>query len=76
MKTAAVARAQQKARISADLDPADLLALILALCQAWFTVAGGMSPNGGSDPWSTRQLAQHRAAVVHAVERITRPTPG
>ncbi|MFJ2729243.1 TetR/AcrR family transcriptional regulator [Streptomyces collinus] len=73
VKTAAVANAQNQALIDDNLDPTDLLALVLALAQAWFTVAGGMGPSGKSDPWSTQQLAQHRAAVVHAVRRITTP---
>ncbi|MFJ7146952.1 hypothetical protein ACIQVT_01940 [Streptomyces sp. NPDC100445] len=73
VKTEAVASAQRQALIDANLEPADLLALVLALTQAWFTVAGGMNPSGGSGLWSEEQLAQHRAAVVHAVRRITAP---
>ncbi|MER7773028.1 TetR family transcriptional regulator [Kitasatospora sp. NPDC096140] len=72
-KNAAVATAQQQGRINADLDPGDLLALVLALSQAWFTAADGMSPTGTSSSWTTQRLAQHRTAVVHAVRRITTP---
>ncbi|MFK0151579.1 TetR family transcriptional regulator [Streptomyces sp. NPDC090499] len=72
-KTAAVATAQQQGRIDPDLGPEDLVALVLALTQAWFTLAGGMSPTSGSDPWSAQRLARHRAAVVDAVRRITAP---
>lgn len=73
VKTTAVANAQDRAQVDDTLDPTDLLALVLALAQAWFTVAGGMGPSGKNNPWSTQQLAQHRAAVVHAVQRITTP---
>ncbi|MEU6235593.1 TetR family transcriptional regulator [Kitasatospora sp. NPDC047058] len=72
-KYAAVATAQQQGRINADLDPADLLALVLALAQAWFTAADGMSGTGGSSSWPTHRLARHRTAVVHAVQRVTAP---
>ncbi|MFJ3791343.1 TetR family transcriptional regulator [Kitasatospora sp. NPDC090091] len=72
-KNAAVVAAQQQGRINADLDPADLLALVLALTQAWFTAADGMSRTGGSGSWPAQRLARHRAAVVHAVQRVTAP---
>ncbi|MEU2622067.1 TetR family transcriptional regulator [Streptomyces sp. NPDC007157] len=72
-KTTAVAAAQEQGRVESELGPEDLVAFVLALTQAWFSLTGGMSPTGGSDPWSTRRLAQHRDAVVDAVRRITTP---
>jgi AcrR family transcriptional regulator len=75
-KTAAVAAAQQDGRIVAADDPTDVLLLTLALAQAWFTTAGGMSPTGTGNPWPPGELARHRAAVVDAVRRITAPTGG
>ncbi|MFJ7072021.1 TetR family transcriptional regulator [Streptomyces sp. NPDC098781] len=74
-KTAGVATAQQQGRVDPALDPADVVALVLALTQAWFTVAEDMTPTDGSHARSTKRLAQHRAAVVEAVRRITAP-PG
>ncbi|MFD7757566.1 TetR family transcriptional regulator [Streptomyces sp. NPDC059757] len=72
-KTTAVAAAQEQGRIEPELGPEDLVAFVLALTQAWFSLTGGMSPTSGSDPWSTRRLARHRDAVVDAVRRITTP---
>ncbi|MFF3322651.1 TetR family transcriptional regulator [Streptomyces sp. NPDC002889] len=72
-KTQAVAVAQRDGRIDPEYDPADVLILTLALAQAWFTIAGGMSPTGTGTPWPPQQLARHRAAVVDAVRRITAP---
>ncbi|MFI5629323.1 TetR family transcriptional regulator [Streptomyces sp. NPDC051664] len=72
-KTTAVAAAQEQGRVEPELGPEDLVAFVLALTQAWFSLTGGMSPTSGSDPWSTRRLARHRDAVVDAVRRITTP---
>ncbi|MGW8797779.1 TetR family transcriptional regulator [Streptomyces sp. NPDC055775] len=72
-KTTAVASAQEQGRVEPELGPEDLVAFVLALTQAWFSLTGGMSPTSGSDPWSTRRLARHRDAVVDAVRRITTP---
>ncbi|MFD9006641.1 TetR family transcriptional regulator [Streptomyces sp. NPDC059582] len=72
-KTTAVAAAQEQGRVEPELGPEDLVAFVLALTQAWFSLTGGLSPASGSDPWSTRRLARHRDAVVDAVRRITTP---
>ncbi|MFF3658797.1 TetR family transcriptional regulator [Streptomyces olivochromogenes] len=72
-KTAGVAAAQEQGRVEPELGPEDLVAFVLALTQAWFSLTGGMSPTSGSDPWSTQRLARHRDAVVDAVRRITTP---
>ncbi|MFF1605964.1 TetR/AcrR family transcriptional regulator [Streptomyces mirabilis] len=72
-KTTAVAAAQEQGRVEPELGPEDLVAFVLALTQAWFSLTGGMSPTSGSDPWSTRRLARHRDAVVDAVRQITTP---
>ncbi|MER5346448.1 TetR family transcriptional regulator [Streptomyces mirabilis] len=72
-KTTAVAAAQEQGRVEPELGPEDLVAFVLALTQAWFSLTGGMSPTSGNDPWSTRRLARHRDAVVDAVRQITTP---
>lgn len=72
-KTTGVAAAQEQGRVEPELGPEDLVAFVLALTQAWFSLTGGMSPTSGSDPWSTQRLARHRDAVVDAVRRITAP---
>ncbi|MDT0467952.1 TetR family transcriptional regulator [Streptomyces gibsoniae] len=70
-KTTAVAAAQEQGRVDAELGPEDLVAFVLALTQAWFSLAGGMSPTSAGAPWPAQRLAQHRAAVVHAVRQLT-----
>ncbi|MEU9545442.1 transcriptional regulator [Streptomyces mirabilis] len=72
-KTTAVAAAQEQGRVEPELGPEDLVAFVLALTQAWFSLTGGMSPTSRSDPWSTQRLARHRDAVVDAVRQITTP---
>lgn len=72
-KTTAVATAQEQGRVDPELGPEDLVAFVLALTQAWFSLTGGMSPTSGSAPWPAQRLIQHRAAVVHAVRQITTP---
>ncbi|MET8410874.1 TetR family transcriptional regulator [Streptomyces sp. NPDC005195] len=72
-KTTAVAAAQERGRVEPGLGPEDLVAFVLALAQAWFSLTGGMSPTSGGTPWSAQRLARHRAAVVDAVGRITTP---
>ncbi|MFF0286200.1 TetR family transcriptional regulator [Streptomyces sp. NPDC005262] len=72
-KITAVAAAQEQGRVEPEFDPEDLVAFVLTLTQAWFSLTGGMSPTSGSDPWSTRRLGRHRDAIVDAVRRITTP---
>lgn len=72
-KTTAVAAAQEQGRVEPELGPEDLVAFVLALTQAWFSLTGGVSPTSGNDPWSTQRLARHRDAVVDAVRQITTP---
>ncbi|MEW2414817.1 TetR family transcriptional regulator [Streptomyces sp. NPDC046866] len=82
-KTAALAAAQRDGRVDPTHGPADLLMLVLALAQAWFTTAGGAPADSadstGGSAWSEHLREGHRAAVVDAVARLVavrhRPEP-
>ncbi|WP_438317348.1 TetR family transcriptional regulator [Streptomyces sp. HUAS TT3] len=62
-KHAALAVAQQGGHVDPTHDPADVLTLVLALAQAWYTTAAAPAGPG------------HRAAVVDAVSRLTAAKP-
>ncbi|MFF8266639.1 TetR family transcriptional regulator [Streptomyces sp. NPDC016562] len=68
-KIAAVERAQGAGLIDPALDPADLLALVMALAQAWTGTADGAAGN----PWPLERLTRHREAVVESVRRLIAP---
>jgi AcrR family transcriptional regulator len=74
-KIAAIARAQQHGTITADLPPADLVVLLLAMVTARFHVAHAVLGAVGEDGWSPERLAQHRAALTTAVGRLVAPSP-
>lgn len=72
-KAAAVAAAQQRGDVAPEMEPDDLLTLVLAAAQAWFWAAEGVDPQEVGKAWPTERLALHRAAVVEAARRMTEP---
>ncbi|MGW6840792.1 TetR family transcriptional regulator [Streptomyces sp. NPDC054958] len=74
-KIAAVRRAQEAGRIDAGVPAADVLTLVMGLSQAWFGAVGGPAAGAAGTGWAAERLAEHRAAVVEAVRRITTPAP-
>ncbi|MER6567888.1 TetR family transcriptional regulator [Streptomyces sp. NPDC001093] len=72
-KTAEVADAQQRGDLAREMEPADLLTMVLAAAQAWFWAAEGVDPKEAGQSWSAQRLALHRAAVVEAARRISEP---
>lgn len=72
-KAAEVADAQQSGELAQEMDPADLLSMVLAAAQAWFWAAEGVDPEEVSQSWSPQRLAQHRSAVVEAARRMSEP---
>ncbi|MCX5555570.1 TetR/AcrR family transcriptional regulator [Streptomyces sp. NBC_00038] len=72
-KAAEVADAQQSGELAQEMDPADLLTMVLAAAQAWFWAAEGVDPEEVSQSWSQQRLAQHRSAVVEAARRMSEP---
>ncbi|WP_267950668.1 TetR/AcrR family transcriptional regulator [Streptomyces sp. GMR22] len=75
LKTAEVAAAQQRGDLARGMDPADLLTMVLAVAQAWFSAAEDAGTQEAGRPWSQQRLALHRAAVVEAARRISEPRP-
>lgn len=73
-KRQAVADAQRAGRVSAALDPADLLILIQGLAGAWFAASPALRGLGAADPATPERLAAHRAAIDTAVRALTAAT--
>ncbi|WP_354637674.1 TetR family transcriptional regulator [Kitasatospora camelliae] len=74
VKREALAAAQRDGRIEPSHDPVDILVLVAALAQAWFTLPETETETDGA-PLSPDRLTRHRAAVVDAVRRLTEPAP-
>ena len=72
-KAAAVAAAQQRGDVAPDMEPDDLLTMVLAAAQAWFWAAEGVDPKEVGRAWPPERLARHRSAVVEAARRMTEP---
>ncbi|MFJ3231183.1 TetR family transcriptional regulator [Streptomyces sp. NPDC086787] len=72
-KIAEVADAQQRGDLTADMAPADVLTMVLAVSQAWFWAAGGVDVEEGGRAWSPERVALHRTAVVEAIRRLVGP---
>ncbi|MCX5096153.1 TetR family transcriptional regulator [Streptomyces sp. NBC_00365] len=72
-KVAEVAEAQQRGEVAQDMEPADLLTMVLAAAQAWFWAAEGLRPEDISQSWSPQRLALHRSAVIEAARRMSEP---
>ncbi|MDJ0381779.1 hypothetical protein QMF80_13230 [Streptomyces sp. G-G2] len=59
--------------IDPGLDPADLLALVTGLAQAWTGRTSGSTTDDPGAAWPPARLAHHRTTVVEAVRRLIRP---
>ncbi|MFE7214905.1 TetR family transcriptional regulator [Streptomyces sp. NPDC001698] len=73
-KVAEVADAQQRGDLAPEVQPDDLLTMVLAMAQAWFWAAEDVDPGQVSQSWSPERLALHRSAVVEAARRISQTT--
>ncbi|MEU9285517.1 TetR family transcriptional regulator [Streptomyces sp. NPDC048275] len=73
LKAAEVADAQQRGEVAQEMEPADLLTMVLAAAQAWFWAAEGVDPEEVSRSWSPQRLALHRSAVIEAARRMSEP---
>ena len=71
----AIAQAQQRGAITADLAPADLLTLVLGMATSWFSLPSAMSEVAVVDVRSPQHLQQRRAALTTAVCRLLGPSP-
>ncbi|MFD4974782.1 TetR family transcriptional regulator [Streptomyces sp. NPDC058424] len=73
-KVGEVADAQQRGDLAPEVQPDDLLTMVLAMAQAWFWAAEDVDPGQVSQSWSPERLALHRSAVVEAARRISQKT--
>ncbi|MGC1734075.1 MAG: TetR family transcriptional regulator [Pseudonocardiaceae bacterium] len=74
-KIEAIARAQKRGVITADLEPADLLVLLLGMVCSRFHLAYAVVDPAPEDAWSPQCLHRHRAALTTAVGRLVAPSP-
>jgi AcrR family transcriptional regulator len=74
-KAAEVADAQQRGGVAQEMEPADLLTMVLAVAQAWFWAAEGVDAEESGQSWSPQRQALHRSAVVEAARRMSEPKP-
>ncbi|MEU0433856.1 TetR family transcriptional regulator [Streptomyces sp. NPDC006290] len=72
-KAAEVAEAQLRGEVAREMEPDDLLTMVLAAAQAWFWAAEGADPGEAGRSWSPPRLALHRSAVVEAARRMSEP---
>ncbi|MFY1676771.1 MULTISPECIES: TetR family transcriptional regulator [unclassified Streptomyces] len=75
-KAALVAEEQRAGRIAADIDPVDVLTLVLSLAQSWFGAPGGPAADADGTAWSAERHARYRATVVAATGRLLADAPG
>jgi AcrR family transcriptional regulator len=68
----AISQAQQRGVITTELEPADLLTLMLGMATSWFRVSS-LRNWATEDSGSSQRLQQHRAALTTAVRRLVAP---
>jgi AcrR family transcriptional regulator len=75
-KVEIIARAQKHGVITTDLEPADLLILLLGMVTSWFQViTRAILDPATEDACSSQRLHQHRTALTTAVCRLVAPSP-
>ncbi|MFC7245082.1 TetR family transcriptional regulator [Catellatospora aurea] len=72
----AVASAQRAGRLRDDIAAVDLFAIVLRMTEGWLSASPGLLATAGDDPMSPARLAEHRAALLAAVRRVSEPAPG
>ena len=73
-KIEAIARAQKRGVITTDLEPADLLVLLLGMVTSRFYAAHAVLDPATEDAWSPQCLHRHRVALTTAVRRLVAPS--
>jgi AcrR family transcriptional regulator len=71
----AIAQAQQRGVITLDIEPADLLTLLLGMTTSWFNLPSAMSEVAVVDARSPQRLQRCRAALTTAACRLLAPSP-
>ncbi|WP_377266869.1 TetR family transcriptional regulator [Peterkaempfera sp. SMS 1(5)a] len=72
-KVDAVAAAQREGRLDDSLPAIDLFAIVLRITESWLDAPLALTTVSGSEPRSAQRLAEHRAALLDSVRRITAP---
>ncbi|MFJ5215728.1 TetR family transcriptional regulator [Streptomyces sp. NPDC088354] len=74
-KVEAVATAQRAGRVNDSLPAVDLFAMVLRITESWLDAPPALLAVAGEQPRTQERLAEHRAALIEAVRRITAPGP-
>jgi AcrR family transcriptional regulator len=73
-KVEAVAAAQRAGKVWDGIPAVDLLAMVLRMTDSWLSAPPALlAAAGPGDPLSAARLREHRAALVEAVQRLSRP---
>jgi AcrR family transcriptional regulator len=72
-KVEAVAAAQRAGRVDDSLPAVDLVALVLRISESWLDAPPALQAAADTEPHAAERLAEHRAALIEAVRRITAP---
>lgn len=72
-KVEAVAAAQRAGRLDDGPPAADLFAMVLRITESWLDAPPALRAVCGTEPMSAHRLAEHRAAMLESVRRITAP---
>ncbi|MFL4910348.1 TetR family transcriptional regulator [Streptomyces sp. MMS24-I2-30] len=73
IKVDAVAAAQRAGRMDDSLPAVDLFAMVLRITESWLDAPPGLQAVAGPEARAAERLAEHRAALIEAVRRITAP---
>jgi hypothetical protein len=71
----AIVQAQKRGVITADIEPADLLTLLLGMTTSWFYLSFAMSDLAIEEARSPQRLQQSRTALTTAACRLLAPSP-
>lgn len=74
-KVEVVAAAQRDGRLDDSVPAVDLFAMVLRITESWLDAPPALLAVSGEQSRSPARLAQHRAALIAAVRRITTPGP-
>jgi AcrR family transcriptional regulator len=72
-KIDAIAAAQHTGEVNDSIIALDLFAIVLRLTESWLSAPPALQAAADCDPTAAERLAEHRAALVEAVRRITEP---
>ncbi|WP_051854815.1 hypothetical protein [Streptomyces sp. NRRL B-1347] len=72
-KVEAVADAQRRGALRADMEPVDLLALVLSQVTAWFATPPALRALAPDEAFTPARPERHRTALTAAVRSLTSP---